>query len=89
MTNLAEVLLAPAASTPDAVALRAGTDAVTYAELEARAARVAGALRADGVEPGDRVAIEGHNSVAFVASYLGALRAGAVAHPRNPHAPES
>jgi long-chain acyl-CoA synthetase len=89
VTNLAEVLLAPAASTPDAVALRAGTDAVTYAELEARAARVAGALRADGVAPGDRVAIEGHNSVAFVSSYLGALRAGAVVVPLNPHAPEA
>jgi long-chain acyl-CoA synthetase len=89
VTNLADVLLAPAARTPDAVALRAGADAVTYAELEARAARVAGALRADGIEPGERVAIEGHNSVAFVVSYLGALRVGAVAVPLNPHAPEA
>jgi long-chain acyl-CoA synthetase len=89
VTNLADVLLAPAARTPDAVALRAGTDAVTYRELEARAARVAGALRAEGVEPGDRVAIAGHNTVAFVASYLGALRVGAVAVPLNPQAPDA
>lgn len=89
MTNLADVLLNPAGRTPDAVALRAGTDAVPYGELESRAARVAGALRAEGVEPGDRVAIAGDHTVAFVASYLGALRVGAVAVPLNPHAPEA
>jgi len=87
VTNLADVLLAPAETTPDAIALRAGTDAVTYRELESRAARVAGALRSEGVDPGARVTIDGHNTIAFVASYLGALRAGAVAVPVNPHAP--
>jgi long-chain acyl-CoA synthetase len=85
--NLADVLLEPVARTPDAVALRSTAGAITYGELEARAARVAGALRAEGIEPGDRVAIDGHNTVAFVASYLGVLRAGAVAVPLNPHAP--
>jgi long-chain acyl-CoA synthetase len=88
VTNLADVLLAPARTTPDAVALRAGPDTVTYQELESRAARVAGALRSDGVDPGDRVTIEGRNTIAFVASYLGVLRAGAVAVPLNPQAPE-
>jgi long-chain acyl-CoA synthetase len=88
VTNLAEVLLAPAQPTPDAIALRAGPDTMTYRELESRAARVAGALRAEGVEPGDRVTIEGHNTIAFVASYLGALRVGAVAVPLNPQAPD-
>ena len=88
MTNLAEVLLAPARATPDAIALRAGTDAVTYRELESRAARVAGTLRSGGVEPGARVTIEGRNTIAFVASYLGVMRAGAIAVPLNPHAPD-
>jgi long-chain acyl-CoA synthetase len=88
VTNLADVLLAPAARTPDAVALVDDRGETTYAELESRAGRVAGALRARGVEPGDRVAIAGDNSVAFVVSYLGALRIGAVAVPLNPHAPE-
>jgi long-chain acyl-CoA synthetase len=37
---------------------------------------------------GERVAIDGHNTVAFVTSYLGVLRAGGVAVPVNPHAPE-
>jgi len=88
VTNLADVLLAPAASTPDATALRDGPEALTYRELGERAARVAGALRAEGIKLGDRVAIEGHNTVGFVVSYLGALRAGAVAVPLNPHAPD-
>ncbi|HKA92827.1 MAG TPA: AMP-binding protein, partial [Acidimicrobiia bacterium] len=88
MTNLADVLLAPARTTPDAVALRAGPDTVTYRELESRAARVAGALRSQGVDPGARVTIEGRNTIAFVASYLGVLWAGAVAVPLNPHAPD-
>jgi long-chain acyl-CoA synthetase len=88
VTNLADVLLAPAGPTPDAVALRAGSDAIMYRELESRAARVAGALQAEGVTPGDRVTIEGHNTIPFVVSYLGALRAGAVAVPLNPHAPD-
>jgi long-chain acyl-CoA synthetase len=89
VTNLADVLLEPATSTLDAVALRDGTDEVTFRELSERSARVAAALRTDGVEPGDRVAITGDNTVPFVASYLGALRAGAVAVPLNPHAPEA
>ena len=89
MTNLADVLLAPAARTPDAAALRAGAEVVTYRELEERAARVAGALRSEGVGPGDRVAIQGDNTIAFVASYLGALRIGAVTVPLNPHAPDA
>jgi long-chain acyl-CoA synthetase len=87
VTNFADVLLAPAARTPDSAALHAGAETVTYGELQARAAAVADSLRADGVEPGDRVAIEGRNTPAFVASYLGALRAGAVAVPLNPQAP--
>jgi long-chain acyl-CoA synthetase len=88
VTNLAEMLLAPAQRTPDAIALRAGSEAITFRELESRAARVAGALRAEGVKTGDRVTIEGHNTIAFVASYLGALRIGAVAVPLNPQAPD-
>jgi long-chain acyl-CoA synthetase len=82
------MLLAPAQRTPDAIALRAGPETVTYRELESRAARVAGALRAEGVQPGDRVTMEGHNTIAFVTSYLGALRIGAVAVPLNPQAPD-
>jgi long-chain acyl-CoA synthetase len=85
--NLAELLLAPARSAPDAVALVDGNATVAYGELADRAARVAGLLAGNGVEPGDRVAILDLNEPAFVAAYLGALWAGATAVPLNPHAP--
>jgi long-chain acyl-CoA synthetase len=89
VTNLADVLLEPAALTPNAIALVDDQGPTTYGELEDRAARAGGALRDLGVQPGDRVAIEAHNAVAFVVSYLGALRVGAVAVPLNTHAPDA
>jgi long-chain acyl-CoA synthetase len=89
VTNLADVLLEPAARTPDAVALIDDRGPTTFGELSDRAAEAAGALRASGVRPDDRVAIEAHNTVEFVVSYIGALRLGAVAVPLNPHAPDA
>jgi long-chain acyl-CoA synthetase len=85
--NLADLLLAPAGDTPAAVALRHDDATITFAELADRAARFAGGLVAEGVAPGDRVAIAGINAPAFVVAYLGTLRAGAVAVPLNPQAP--
>jgi long-chain acyl-CoA synthetase len=85
--NLAALLLAPAESTPDAVALVAGDTTVTYRELADRAAAFSAHLVAQGIEPGARVALDGHNTVDFVVAYLGALRAGVVVVPLNPHAP--
>jgi malonyl-CoA/methylmalonyl-CoA synthetase len=57
--------------------------AISYGELEAAAARIAGHLIAQGVEPGDRVALQVEKSVAAVAIYLGVLKAGAVFLPLN------
>ncbi|HEX8803687.1 MAG TPA: FadD3 family acyl-CoA ligase, partial [Acidimicrobiales bacterium] len=50
----------------------------TFTELAAEADRVARALVASGVEPGDRVAIWAPNTAAWVLGALGAYRAGAV-----------
>ncbi|MGH9050484.1 MAG: AMP-binding protein [Acidimicrobiia bacterium] len=86
--NLADLLLAPAGTTPDAVALRHGDAAVSYADLADAAARFAGRLQADGVSPGNRVALVAINEPAFVVAYLGALHAGAVVVPLNPEVPE-
>lgn len=85
--NLAELLLAPASTTPDAVALRYRDEKISYADLAEQAARFAGRLQADGIGAGDRVALAAVNEPAFVVAYLGALRAGAVAVPTNPQAP--
>ncbi|HXA39465.1 MAG TPA: AMP-binding protein [Phenylobacterium sp.] len=56
---------------------------VSYAELEAGAAQVAGHLLARGVRPGDRVGLQAEKSVEAVTIYLGALKAGAVFLPLN------
>jgi long-chain acyl-CoA synthetase len=61
----------------------AGRDelAVSYAELDANASRVAAALVERGLLPGDRVAIFTENGLGFVASWFGALYAGCTTLP--------
>lgn len=56
---------------------------ITYGELLLESARVANALVALGVQPGDRVAAQVDKNVAAVALYLGTIRAGAVFLPLN------
>ena len=90
MTNLVETLLAPAGTTPGATALIDPISGrITFAELAERAGRAAGQLVSQGVEPGDRVAIHGTNTVPFVVSYLATLHVGAIAVPVNPQAPQA
>lgn len=60
-----------------AVAVVDGGAALTYGELVNQVRRVAGALAARGVRPGDVVALHAPNSAAFVAIFHGILRAGA------------
>ena len=50
----------------------------SFAEVEERARRVAGGLRAAGVEPGDPVALLGSTSPDFVVTLFGVWRAGAI-----------
>ena len=54
---------------------------ISFRELDARANAVAAALQARGLQPGDRVALLGRNSVPFITAFLGILRAGLVAVP--------
>jgi len=56
---------------------------LTYAELEARCARAAGWLRAQGVGPGDRVALLLANRSAYLELVFAAARVGAIAVPIN------
>ncbi|HEY7511838.1 MAG TPA: amino acid adenylation domain-containing protein, partial [Vicinamibacteria bacterium] len=64
---------------PGAVALRGPGGSLTYAELQARARRAAGALRASGLRPGEVVALDGRSCFGLIAGLLGALHAGGVA----------
>ncbi|MGW7407610.1 long-chain-fatty-acid--CoA ligase [Streptomyces sp. NPDC054833] len=84
MPNLAEFLVRTAERQPERDALRLGTQVTTYAELDERSARAAALLRAEGVRPGDRVALMLPNVPEFVVLYYGALRAGAIVVPMNP-----
>lgn len=60
-----------------------GRNRVTYGELGARVERTAAACIANGVRPGDRVAVWAPNSLDWMVSALGAVSAGAVLVPLN------
>ena len=56
---------------------------ISYADLVARAGRMANALVSLGVAPGDRVAAQVEKSVEAIILYLATVRAGAVFLPLN------
>src|ERR1700710_2382571 len=56
---------------------------ISYGDLIARAGRMANALAARGVKPGDRVAAQTEKCVPGLVLYLAAVRAGAVYLPLN------
>ncbi|MFL5385134.1 MAG: amino acid adenylation domain-containing protein, partial [Longimicrobiaceae bacterium] len=76
-----------AARTPDAPALRLDGGTVTYAELNARANRIAHHLRAAGVGPESRVGVSMERSADLVAAFLGILKAGGAYVPLDPSYP--
>jgi long-chain acyl-CoA synthetase len=78
-------ILAQARERPEQIALRCDDDALTYAQFDDRARRVAHALHALGVRRGDRVAIMVPNCVEFFEAAHGAGRLGGVTVPVNVH----
>jgi long-chain acyl-CoA synthetase len=84
MPNIADLLTCGVAARPDRPAIKMDDSELSYAELDRASARVAGLLRAKGVEPGDRVGIMLPNVAYFPVCYYGALRAGAAIVPMNP-----
>lgn len=81
--NLSSVLEHQANLTPDRIAMTCGGRHMTYAELNAAAARVAGGLCRLGVARGDHVALSCPNIPSFAIAYFGILKAGAVVVPLN------
>ncbi len=77
--NLALTLQETARRYADKIALTAGEGRVSYAELDAAANRVANALRALGVQQGEKVAIMLPNAIEFPMVFYGVLKAGGVA----------
>ena len=77
--NLAQHLEMSASIFPDRPAVCSPQGEITYEALEARANRVATALIAMGVKPGDHIGLWAPNSEDWIAFYFGVLKAGAVA----------
>ncbi|MGV7211647.1 amino acid adenylation domain-containing protein [Oxalobacteraceae bacterium A2-2] len=78
---------AQAAATPDATALRDEAETLSYAELNARANRLAHYLRAQGVADGGLVGLCMERSAAMVVGLLAILKAGAAYVPLDPEYP--
>ncbi|WP_203868765.1 non-ribosomal peptide synthetase [Plantactinospora endophytica] len=72
---------------PDAPAVQHGADVLSYAELDARSARLARTLRAYGVGPEALVAVVLPRSVDAVVALLAVLRAGGAYVPVDPTQP--
>ncbi|MGE0316177.1 MAG: long-chain-fatty-acid--CoA ligase [Lautropia sp.] len=77
-------LVETAARQPDKAALVFLGTRTTFSQLQARAERLAGWLRARGVGRGDRVLLFAQNSPQFVIAFFAILRADAVVVPVNP-----
>ncbi len=81
--NLSSVLEHQAMVVPERPAISCAGRTFTYAQLNAAASQVAGALGAIGIGAGDHVALSCPNVPWFPIAYFGILKAGAVAVPLN------
>jgi carnitine-CoA ligase len=75
-----------AAASPDRVFARLGATALTFSALDARSAVLADWLRAQGIKPGDRVALMLRNGEPSLAMMFAIARSGAVWVPVNTQA---
>lgn len=82
-TNLLTLLRQHAARSPNAPCLTFGEATLSFADVDARASRVANALAARGVQAGDRVAIIARNGPAQFELFFGCAKAGAICLPIN------
>ncbi|RFU23299.1 AMP-binding protein [Geodermatophilus marinus] len=82
-TTLPALVRAAARARPEAPAVVAGEERLSWAELDAQVDRAAAGFAARGLAPGDRVAVQLPNGSAWLRAVLGALRAGCVVVPVN------
>jgi amino acid adenylation domain-containing protein len=78
-----------ATASPDRIAVEAGGEAITFAELKQRACRLASYLHAQGVAPECHVGIYLHRSVELVVALLAVLKLGAAYVPLDPAQPKA
>ncbi|MDQ8043399.1 MAG: amino acid adenylation domain-containing protein, partial [Patulibacter sp.] len=87
-TTLAARFVEQVARTPDAPAVGDTTETISYAELHARASRLAAALRAAGAGPETIVGLQLQRSVGLSVAVIGTLLAGAAYLPIDPELPQ-
>ncbi|MCD4527348.1 class I adenylate-forming enzyme family protein [Nocardioides sp. cx-173] len=85
VTDVAELVTLAAEESPDKLAVvEAAGRSLTWAQLDDEVGRVATGLGAAGIVAGMRVMLVMGNRIEFLTTYLGTLRAQAVAVPVNP-----
>lgn len=86
-TSVPEMVAAQGAATPDATALVAGPERLTYAELDRRSNQLARFLKAAGVGPDQLVGLAMERSPSMVVAALAILKAGGAYVPLDPTLP--
>ncbi len=81
--NVGEMLSVHAKLHPARLAAKDSRRALTYAQYEERATRLANAFEALGLAQGDRVAIYAHNCLEWMELYAACAKSGVVAVPVN------
>ncbi|MFI5906734.1 amino acid adenylation domain-containing protein [Dactylosporangium sp. NPDC051541] len=84
-----DVVTLVATRKPAAIAISCGDGHLSYGDLNDRAARQAGWLRAQGVHPDDRVAVLMPRSIDLIVTLLAVLKAGAAYVPIDPRYPQA
>ncbi|MFB7455143.1 non-ribosomal peptide synthase/polyketide synthase [Streptomyces sp. NPDC056188] len=87
--GLPELFASRVRATPDAVAVVCGSTTLTYAELDARANRLAHSLMGQGVRRETAVAVRLERSPELVVALLAIVKAGGVYVPLDPRFPSS
>lgn len=84
LTTVPQLVIAAAERFGDAPFLRQGTRETTFAQTAELVARLATALRAHGVQPGERVLIQAANGIPTIEAWLAVMHAGALPAAINP-----
>ena len=82
--SLPELLAESAGRFQDKIAAVHGSQTATFKELNARCGGIASGLAELGVQPGQRVALMGQNSIEYIAAFFAILKAGGVIVPFSP-----
>src|SRR3990170_7591795 len=82
--SLPEILAESAGRFQDKIAAVHGSRTATFKELNARCTGIASGLAERGVQPGQRVALMGQNSIEYITAFFAILKAGGVIVPFSP-----